>query len=116
MNLVWRLIGNWATLMIVAGILTGFTIEGPVVALLAAIILSIMNAIVKPVIIFFTLPITILTFGLFLLVVNAFTLMLTQYFITGFTIDSFWIAFVAGIVISVLNFLIQKIVIDRIKK
>ncbi|WP_025029050.1 phage holin family protein [Caldalkalibacillus mannanilyticus] len=116
MNLLLRLAGNWATLMIVAGYLEGFTIEGVTVALLAAIILAIINAVVKPIIIFFTLPITILTFGLFLLVVNAITLMLAQTFIAGFTIDSFLTAFVAGIIISVLNYLIQKVIIDRIRR
>jgi putative membrane protein len=115
MNLIWRLLGNWATLMIVASLLNGFRIEGAGVALLAAIILAVINTIVKPIIVFFTLPITILTLGLFLLVINAITLMLAQWFIDGFTIDTFFTAFIAGIVMSILNYLIQKIVIDRLK-
>jgi putative membrane protein len=112
-----RILMNWATLMIVAGIFAPkITIDGAGVALLAALILSLVNAIVKPILVFFTLPITIVTLGLFLLVINAITLMLTASFIDGFTIASFWTAFWAGIIVSILNTLIQNLIIDRMKK
>jgi putative membrane protein len=117
MRWIMRIFMNWATLMIVAGIFTSqFMIDGAGVALLAALILSLVNAIVKPILVFFTLPITIVTLGLFLLVINAVTLMITAWLIEGFTIGGFWTAFWAGIVISILNTLIQKLVIDRMKK
>lgn len=112
-----RIISNWITLMIVAGIFApNFRLENVETALFAALILSMMNAIVKPILIFFTLPITILTFGLFLLVINAITLQITAFLIDGFIISSFGYAFIAGIIISLLNFLIQKVVIDRLKR
>lgn len=106
---------NWVVLMVVAGlgIFTKFTIDSAGVALLAAFILSIVNGIVRPILVFLTLPITILSLGLFLLVINAATLMLTASLIDGFTIDGFGTAFIAGIFISILNTLIQKVVLRR---
>ncbi|GAA0360826.1 phage holin family protein [Bacillus horti] len=107
---------NWATLMIVAGWLTKFSIDGAGVALLAAVILSIVNGIVRPILIFLTLPITVITLGLFLLVINAITLLITASFIDGFVIDGFGTAFIAGIIISILNTLIQKLVVNRVTR
>jgi putative membrane protein len=118
MNWILRVAAIWATLMVVAGLelFEGFRIEGGMLtALLAAIILSIMNAIVKPILVFLTLPITFITFGLFLLVINAITLLLTSAIIDGFIIEGFWVAFWAGIIISILNYLIQKLILDRLK-
>src|SRR5690606_26121404 len=110
---ITRIISNWVTLMIVAGIFNPhFLLESVETAFFAALILAIVNAIVKPILIFFTLPITLVTFGLFLLVINALTLLITAALIDGFTISSFGYAFIAGIIISFLNYLIQKIVID----
>jgi len=118
MNWIMRIIVNWATLMVVAGmgLFDDFIIEGPAVALLAAFILSIMNGIIKPILVFFTLPITILSFGLFLFVINAITLKLTSMLISGFEIGTFLTALVASIIISILNFLIQNLIVDRLRK
>jgi putative membrane protein len=102
--------------MIVAGIITGFYIESIQIALLSAVILTLINSVVKPFLVILTLPITVLTLGLFLLVINALTLLLTQWLIPGFNIDSFWIAVLAGIIIGFFNMLIQKVVVDRFKK
>lgn len=116
MKWIMRILMNWATLMIVAGIFDpNMTIDSVGIALLAALILSLVNGIVKPILVFLTLPITLLTLGLFLLVINAATLMLTAALISGFTITDFWTAFWAGIIISILNTLIQKLIIDRMK-
>lgn len=116
MSWIARILSNWVTLMIVAGMFAPhFDLESVEIAFIAALILALVNAIVKPILVFFTLPITLVTFGLFLLVINALTLLITAFLIDGFTISSFRYAFIAGIIISFLNFLIQKIVIDRMK-
>lgn len=117
MKWIMRILMNWATLMIVAGIFDpNMTIDRWDIALLAAFILSLVNGIVKPILVFLTLPITLITLGLFLFVINAITLMITAALINGFTITDFWTAFWAGIIISILNTLIQKLIIDRMKK
>ncbi len=82
-------------------------------ALLAALILSILNVIVKPILIIFTLPITIFTLGLFLFVINAITLMLAQWMMGDtFNIDGFGWAILASLIISLLNMLLERLVRD----
>ncbi|WP_202079210.1 phage holin family protein [Caldalkalibacillus salinus] len=105
---------NWATLMIVAGFFAGFTIESASVAFLAALLFSVVNTFIKPILIFLTFPITVVTLGLFMLVINAAMLLLTATLIEGFTITSFWTAFWAGIIIGILNWVIQRVIVNRI--
>lgn len=75
--------------------------------IISALLLGFANAIVRPLLILFTLPLTVLTLGFFLLVINALVLMLVSSFVRGFTISDFWTAFFASIFISVLSFLIN---------
>lgn len=97
--------------MLIDYLFDGITIDGFMMALIASIILAVLNAIVKPILIVLTLPITIITLGLFLLVINAITLMLTQALLgDGFIIDGFGTAVIAAILFSILNLFINKIV------
>jgi putative membrane protein len=77
--------------------------------LIAALLLGFANAVVKPLLILFTLPLTVLTMGLFLLVVNALVLMLVSAVVNGFTISGFWTAFFASIFISLFSLFISGI-------
>jgi putative membrane protein len=77
--------------------------------LIAALLLGFANAVVKPLLILFTLPLTVLTMGLFLLVVNALVLMMVSAVVSGFTISSFWTAFFASIFISLFSLFISGI-------
>lgn len=74
--------------------------------IIAALLLGFANAIVRPLLIFLTLPLTLLTLGFFLLVINALMIMLVSALVKGFTISGFWTAFFAAIFISILSFLI----------
>ena len=78
--------------------------------LIAALVLGFANAVVKPLLILFTLPLTVLTMGLFLLVVNALVLMLVSALVSGFTISSFWTALFASIFISLFSLFISGLV------
>ncbi|MGM0524437.1 MAG: phage holin family protein, partial [Bacillota bacterium] len=92
----------------------GFYIESFWIAILAAVILTLLNAIVKPILVILTLPITILTLGLFMFIINAITLMLAQAIIgSGFVIESFGLAILASIVISFINMVLQKGLNDK---
>src|SRR5699024_6674314 len=105
---------NAIALFIVAQLFTSFYIDSFGTALLASIILSIINLFVKPILIVLTLPFTILTFGLFLFVINAITLMITQaLFDSSFVIDSFGIAIIASIIISLIYMTLQKATDNR---
>jgi len=74
--------------------------------IISALLLGFANAIVRPLLIILTLPLTVLTLGLFLLVINALMIMLVSSLVDGFTVSGFWTAFFASIFISVFSFFI----------
>ncbi|MCL2189082.1 MAG: phage holin family protein [Defluviitaleaceae bacterium] len=88
-------------------IFPGFEIDGAITALAAALVLGLVNIIVKPIMHLISLPITILTLGLFSLVINALMLLLASALVPGFVISGFWTAFFAAVVLSVLNALFK---------
>jgi putative membrane protein len=73
---------------------------------MAAILLGLANAFIRPVVIFLTIPLTIFTFGFFLLVINALMMLFVSSAVPGFKVSGFWTAFFASIFISVLSFLV----------
>jgi putative membrane protein len=84
-------------------------IESTFAALGASLILSILNILVKPILIILTLPITVLTLGLFLLVINALTLLITDNIMgSSFELRNFGMAFLVAIIMSIVNIMIQK--------
>lgn len=104
---------NAVTLIIVAQLFDGFHLEGFGTALIASLILSVLNFLVKPILVILTLPITVMTLGLFLLVVNAITLMIAQWVMgTSFVISGFGTAIIAAIVISIINTLLNRVATD----
>ena len=84
---------------------SGITVSTPTTLILAALLLGVVNAIVRPIVVLLTLPATLLTLGLFLLVVNAAMLGLVAAFLPGFAIAGFWSAFWAAIVVSLVSWL-----------
>ncbi|MFC4404922.1 phage holin family protein [Gracilibacillus xinjiangensis] len=113
MRWILSLVLNALALMLIDYLFDGITIDGFMIALVASIILAMLNAIVKPILVILTLPITIVTLGLFLFVINAVTLMLTQALLGDkFIINGFGTAIIAAILFSILNIFINKIVKD----
>lgn len=84
---------------------SGITVTTATTLILAALLLGVVNAVVRPVVVLLTLPATLLTLGLFLLVVNAAMLGLVAAFLPGFSIDGFWSAFWGAILISLVSWL-----------
>ena len=97
------------SLIITAFIVPGFAIVSFSSALFGAVVLGLVNAIVKPILVLLTLPLTILTLGLFLLVVNAIALGLVGYFTPGLTVAGFFPAVLGSIVLTVVSSLIHQI-------
>ena len=91
-------------LYVVARIVPGIEVDGVVQALLAGLVLGIVNALVRPVLVFLTLPISILTLGLFLVVINAFMLKLTAALVPGLRVRSFGAAFLGAVLLSIFSF------------
>jgi putative membrane protein len=79
---------------------SGIAINTPTTLVLAALLLGVVNAIVRPIAVVLTFPFTVLTLGLFLLVVNALMLLLVALFLPGFSINGFWAAFLAALIVT----------------
>ncbi|MDP2655641.1 MAG: phage holin family protein [bacterium] len=91
-----------AAIGIAAYIVPGVTID-PISALIAAVVLGALNLFIRPIIVVLTLPINVVTLGLFSLVINASLVLLATYLVPGFTVASFWTAVLFAIVLSVVN-------------
>ena len=105
MSLLVHLLVSALLLMLVGYLVPGIHVAGFGYALLAALVLGIVNTLVRPILILITLPITVLTLGLFLIVVNALMLLLTGALVPGFRISSFGAALLAGLLLGVFNLL-----------
>jgi len=91
----------------VAGfIFQGISFSNKGALLVSALLLGLANAIIRPVVIFLTIPLTIFTFGFFLLVINALMMLLVSSVVKGFKVSGFWTAFFASIFIAVLSFFV----------
>ncbi len=101
--LVYRIFVNVVGVGLAAMLFKHIRIDSFIILMISALLLTALNAFVKPALILLTLPLQLLTFGLFYLVVNAIVLELTSFFITGFEVDGFWTAVGGSIVISIVN-------------
>ena len=90
-------------LLVVAHVVTGIEVRDWGSALLAALVLGLVNAVVRPVLVVLTLPLTIVTLGLFLFVVNALMLQLAAYFVPGFKVAGFGAALLGSLLLTILN-------------
>lgn len=99
------------TLVIIAAayLLPGVHVESFLAALVAALILGIINITIKPLLVLLTLPVTIVTFGLFYLVINALMILLASSIVPGFSVDNFWWALLFSLLLSIFNYFVQPI-------
>lgn len=101
--MILKLLVNGIGIFIIGYLLKGVEIKSFFTALWVAILLALVNTFVKPIVVFLTLPITVLTLGLFILIINALMLMLVDAFVEGLKIKSFWWAFLYSFLLSILN-------------
>ena len=101
------------SLIITAYLVPGFVVQSFVAALIAAVILGLVNAIVKPILVVLTLPITIVTLGLFLFVVNALTIWFAGAITPGFDVNGFLPALIGSIVLTIVSSVLNHLVGDR---
>ncbi len=104
---------KWLIMALSVGIasylIPGITVSGFFSALLVALFLGIVNTMVRPFLIFITLPITVLTLGLFTFVINALLVLLASRVVHGFEVKGFWWAMLFSIVLSVVQYILNKI-------
>lgn len=110
MILITRILITALALLLVAEFVPGITVAGLYPAIISAIVLGILNAVVRPILIVLTLPITILTLGLFMFVINAALFLFVASFIEGFEVDSFLVALLGSLIVSVISALGNKFV------
>lgn len=103
MNFLIRILITALVAFGLAYLLEGVHMDKFTTALLLALVLAVLNAIVKPILVILTLPITILTLGLFLLAINAAIILIGDYFLEGFKVDGFWWALLFSILLSVVS-------------
>lgn len=113
MKLLLRWGLNAVALMLVPELLTDIRVDGYAAALISALLLGFVNAIIRPVLVLVTLPITILTLGLFTLVINALMFWAVSGLVEGFVVPDFWTAFWGALVYSVLTWLVSIALSDR---
>ena len=113
MRFLARLVLNGLAIIIAAWLLPGIHITGPSSALLAGVLLGFVNAIVRPVLFFLTLPLTLLTLGLFIFVLNAICFGLTALLVPGFSIDGFFSAVFGALLVSVVSWILNGLVVGR---
>ena len=116
MNIILRFLLNGLAVLATAYLLPGVDVADYQTALWTALVLSIANIIIKPLLILFTIPITVMTLGLFLLVINAIIILLVENFVSGFTVDGFWWALAFSLIMSIFNSIIDDLLKDKKNK
>ncbi len=102
-DLIVRLLINSIGIFVIGYFLKGVKLKGFSTAVWVAILLAIINTFVRPIVLFLTIPLSVITFGLFILVVNALMLMLTDKFSGGLEIKNFWWALLFSLILALLN-------------
>lgn len=109
-NLLIRLVLNMFALLVVVNIVPGTNITEWGTLIAAALVIAFLNAFIKPFLLLLTMPINVLSLGLFTLFINAFLLYFSSYIIKGFYIADFWSAFWGGLVFSIVSIILNLIV------
>lgn len=107
MKYLVRLIVNALAVLAAAYLVSGVHVQSFWIALIVALFLAILNATLKPILLFITLPINVLTLGLFTLIINTLMTLLVSFFIPGFTFDNLLSALVFSFVLSVINWVLS---------
>lgn len=109
MKLLLRILITSILVMVISYLMKGVVVDEFSTALIVAIVLGLLNFFVKPVLVLFTLPVTVFTLGLFLLVINAIIILLCDHFVDGFDVNGFWTAMFFSIILSLSQSLVYKL-------
>ncbi|HLF52802.1 phage holin family protein [Flavobacterium sp.] len=109
MNLIIRILLTAVLVMLIDYFMPGITVANFTTSVIVAVVLGLLNIFVKPLIVLFTLPVTIITLGLFLLVINAAMILLCSEIVGGFNVNSFWTALLFSIILSVLQSIMYRL-------
>jgi putative membrane protein len=115
MKIIFKIIFTALAVLVLAHFLPGVALAKPESAIYVAIVLGLLRITVKPLLIFFTLPATIVSLGLFLFVINAVVVLIADYFVAGFAVSGFWIALLFSILLSFLQSVLYSFLKEKKK-
>lgn len=113
MKWILKILLNGLALILVAQLISGIEINGYAAALIAAIILGLVNTFIRPILLLLTLPLTFITLGFFVLLINALTFAITATLVSGFYVNGFWAAFFGALLTSIFGMIINGLIKDR---
>ncbi|WP_338731813.1 phage holin family protein [Mangrovimonas cancribranchiae] len=112
MKLILKLLLNALAVVLLSKLLSGVNVDSYLTATIVALVLAILNLFVKPILVLLTLPVTVVTFGIFLLFINAFIILIADKLIEGFSVSSVWIAILFSILLSILQSILHSLLKD----
>jgi putative membrane protein len=112
MGFLFRVAVNIVAIVLAAKIVHGIEVDGVLSAMAAGLLLGVVNAVVRPVLLVLTLPITLVTLGLFLLVLNGLCFWLVAAVVKGFSVAGFWPAVLGALVVSIVSWVVTVLVSD----
>jgi len=110
MKLLIKLLLNAIAVFVLAEVLNGVDVDNYITSLIVVVLISVLNILVKPILVILTLPVTILTLGLFLFVINAVIILLADKLIDGFRVDGIWTAILFSILLCILQSLLHSFI------
>lgn len=113
MNIIIRLLITTGIVLLLSYFMGGVQVDKITTAVIVAVVLGLLNTFLKPILVFFTFPITIFTLGLFLLAINAGMVLLCDHFVDGFNVSSFWTALFFSILLSISQSILYKLFADK---
>jgi len=110
-NLLIKLLISTILIIVISHFL-GIRVDDFASAIVTAVVLSLLNTFLKPILVMLTIPVTFFTLGLFLLIINTIMVLATDYFVNGFSVPSFFTAFLFSIILSISQSVLNKIFVD----
>ncbi len=98
--------------VVLSKFLPGVSVDGFVTAIIVAVVLALLKFIVRPILVILTLPVTIVTFGLFLFIINAMIILIADYFVGGFSVSGVWVALLFSILLSIFQSILFSLLKD----
>lgn len=113
MNLIIKLLLSAIVVFVLSYLVPGVYVSSLIGALMVAVVLSLLNTFLKPILVFLTIPVTLFTLGLFLLVINAIIILICDYFIDEFKVDGFLTALIFSVLLSISQSVLNKIFVSE---
>ncbi len=113
MKFILKTLLSAVAVVILANILPGVQVSSFLTAIWVALIISVLNVVVKPILVILTFPITVITLGLFLLIINACIILLTDWLLNGFSVATIWYALLFSLLLSIIQSILYKLIDEK---